>query len=113
MTRGERACVRSYQPRNKCGGNFRVGTERKSRTGEVISEAGGTPAAPSADRPQPPLTQTGPGRLLMANPEFSRAQAVSAVRVRHLISGVRTSQNYHLMIVVDRHTVVVFGADTA
>jgi hypothetical protein len=58
-------------------------------------------------------TQTGPGRLLMANPEFSRAQAVSAVRARHLISGVRTSQNYHLMIVVDRHTVVVFGADTA
>jgi hypothetical protein len=49
----------------------------------------------------------------MANPEFSRAQAVSAVRARHLISGVKTSQNCHLMIVVDRHTVIVFGADTA
>jgi hypothetical protein len=49
----------------------------------------------------------------MANPEFSRAQAVSAVRARHLISGVRTSQNYHLMIVADRHTVIAFGADTA
>ena len=34
------------------------GTKRKSRNGEVISEAGGTPAAPSADRPQPPLTQS-------------------------------------------------------
>jgi len=31
------------------------GTKRKSRNGGVISEAGGTPAAP-ADRPQPPLT---------------------------------------------------------
>jgi hypothetical protein len=54
-----------------------------------------------------------PGRLLMVNPEFSRAQAVSAVWARHLISGVRTSQNYHLMIVADRHTVIVFGADAA
>jgi hypothetical protein len=51
--------------------------------------------------------------LTYGNPEFSRAQAVSAVRARHLISGVRTSQNYHLMIVADRHTVIVFGADTA
>jgi hypothetical protein len=59
------------------------------------------------------MTQTGPGRLFVAYPEFSRAQAVFAVRARHLISGVRTSQNYHLMIVVDRHTVIVFRAGTA
>jgi hypothetical protein len=53
------------------------------------------------------------GRLLMANPEFSRAQAVSAVRARQLILDARTSQNYYLMMVVDRHTMIVFGANTA
>jgi len=54
-------------------------------------------------------------RLIQAlvNPEFSRAQAASAVRERRLISGVRTSQNHHLMIAAERHTVNVFGADAA
>jgi hypothetical protein len=46
------------------------GTKRKCRNAPGISGAGGRPAVPSAGRPQPPLTQTGPGRLLMANPEF-------------------------------------------
>jgi len=38
--------------------NVSFGTERKSQNGWVISEAGGTPAAPTADRPQPPSTSS-------------------------------------------------------
>jgi len=43
------------------------GTKRKSRTGGGISEAGGTPAAPPAERPQPPLTHCGRSDRLTAS----------------------------------------------